>query len=109
MRCALGPRDTQLERSFDHWAPLGFAVIVCSLSWDQGIRTGKMDKYSLSERDICTQFITPALRQAGWDVTSQIREEIAAIPALMRRAVATRKTRATTRAAVSPEASDFTP
>ena len=26
-----------------------------------------MDKKSLSERDICTKFITPALRQAGWD------------------------------------------
>jgi type I site-specific restriction endonuclease len=26
-----------------------------------------MDKRSLSERDICTKFITPALRQAGWD------------------------------------------
>ncbi len=26
-----------------------------------------MDKKTLSERDICTKFITPALRQAGWD------------------------------------------
>ncbi len=26
-----------------------------------------MDKKSLSERDICTKFITPALRKAGWD------------------------------------------
>ena len=26
-----------------------------------------MDKRSLSERDICTKFITPALRKAGWD------------------------------------------
>jgi type I restriction enzyme R subunit len=25
-----------------------------------------MDKRSLSERDICTKFITPALRHAGW-------------------------------------------
>ena len=33
-----------------------------------------MDKYTLSERDICTKFITPALRWAGWDVMSQIRE-----------------------------------
>jgi type I restriction enzyme, R subunit len=39
-----------------------------------------MDKYTLSERDICTKFITPAVRRAGWDVMSQIREEIAAIP-----------------------------
>ena len=31
---------------------------------------------SLSERDICTKFITPAVKQAGWDVLSQIREEV---------------------------------
>ena len=35
-----------------------------------------MDKKSLSERDICTKFITPALRKAGWDEISQIREEV---------------------------------
>ena len=35
-----------------------------------------MDKRGLSERDICTKFITPALRRAGWDVMSQIREEV---------------------------------
>ena len=35
-----------------------------------------MDKRQLSERDICTKFITPALRRAGWDVMSQIREEV---------------------------------
>ncbi|KAF0128005.1 MAG: helicase type I site-specific restriction-modification system restriction subunit, partial [Xanthobacteraceae bacterium] len=34
-----------------------------------------MDKRSLSERDICTKFITPALRKAGWDEMLQIREE----------------------------------
>src|SRR3984893_16539686 len=35
-----------------------------------------MDKHALSERDICTKFITPALRRAGWDLMSQIREEV---------------------------------
>lgn len=35
-----------------------------------------MNKRGLSERDICTKFITPALRAAGWDVTTQIREEV---------------------------------
>lgn len=35
-----------------------------------------MDKAKLSERDICTKFITPALRQAGWDEIHQIREEV---------------------------------
>jgi type I restriction enzyme, R subunit len=29
----------------------------------------------LSERDICTKFITPALIAAGWDLHTQIREE----------------------------------
>lgn len=35
-----------------------------------------MDKRGLSERDICTKFITPALHQAGWDEMLQIREEV---------------------------------
>ncbi len=35
-----------------------------------------MDKSALSERDICTKFITPALARAGWDPLSQIREEV---------------------------------
>ncbi len=35
-----------------------------------------VDKKSLSERDICTKYITPALVRAGWDLHSQIREEV---------------------------------
>ncbi len=35
-----------------------------------------MDKRNLSERDISTKFITPALRKAGWDEMAQIREEV---------------------------------
>ncbi len=34
------------------------------------------DKRSLSERDICSKYITPALEEAGWDLRSQIREEV---------------------------------
>ena len=34
-----------------------------------------MDKKKLSERDICSKFINPALEQAGW-VAHQIREEV---------------------------------
>jgi type I restriction enzyme R subunit len=37
---------------------------------------GNVDKKRFSERDICTKFITPAVQQAGWDVLSQIREEV---------------------------------
>ena len=33
------------------------------------------DKKSLSERDICSKFILPAILDAGWDLHSQIREE----------------------------------
>jgi type I restriction enzyme R subunit len=34
-----------------------------------------MDKCQLSERDICTKFITPAIQQAGWQ-QHQFREEV---------------------------------
>ena len=34
-----------------------------------------VNKKVLSERDICTKFITPALVNAGWDIQTQIREE----------------------------------
>jgi type I site-specific restriction endonuclease len=32
-----------------------------------------MIKKQFSERDICTKFITPALEQAGWDVSAQLQ------------------------------------
>ncbi|MCC4118619.1 DEAD/DEAH box helicase family protein [Aromatoleum toluclasticum] len=35
-----------------------------------------MSKKNLSERDICTKYITPAITTAGWDVHSQVREEV---------------------------------
>lgn len=35
-----------------------------------------MDKKQLSERDICTKFITPAIEQSGWDRLTQYREEV---------------------------------
>lgn len=35
-----------------------------------------MDKKSLSERDICTKLIVPALQSAGWDIQAQVREEV---------------------------------
>src|ERR1044072_7537371 len=35
-----------------------------------------MDKKSLTERDICTKFITPAVKKAGWDEMTEIREEV---------------------------------
>lgn len=35
-----------------------------------------MSTHKLSERDVCTKFITPALRSAGWDIHEQVREEV---------------------------------
>jgi len=35
-----------------------------------------MNKKSLSERDICTKFITPSIVAAGWNVDMQVREEV---------------------------------
>jgi type I restriction enzyme R subunit len=36
-----------------------------------------MNKKQLSETDIRSKFITPALTAAGWDLLTQIREEVA--------------------------------
>lgn len=41
-----------------------------------GIAVQEFDKKSLNERDICTKYITPALANAGWDIQTQIREEV---------------------------------
>ncbi len=35
-----------------------------------------MNKRDLSERDICSKFISPAIQKAGWDLESQVREEV---------------------------------
>lgn len=38
--------------------------------------TPQPDKKSLSERDICTKYITPAIKDAGWDFDMQVLEEV---------------------------------
>lgn len=35
-----------------------------------------IDKKTLSERDICTKFITPAVEKSGWNKLSQLLEEV---------------------------------
>lgn len=35
-----------------------------------------MDKKKLSERDICTKFITPAVEKSGWNKLTQLLEEV---------------------------------
>ncbi len=34
------------------------------------------NKKELSERDICTKYINPALEKSGWDMRKQVREEV---------------------------------
>ena len=38
--------------------------------------TNNVNKKSLSERDICTKYITPAIKEAGWNIKTQMREEV---------------------------------
>ncbi len=35
-----------------------------------------MDKKQLTERDICTKFILPAIKKSGWNIHTQVREEV---------------------------------
>ena len=35
-----------------------------------------LNKKSLSEADIRTKYITPAIERAGWDLIAQVREEV---------------------------------
>jgi len=52
-------------------------------------RNRRMNKKDLSERDICSKFVGPAIKRAGWDGMMQIREEVPLPPlAEQRRIVA---------------------
>ncbi len=35
-----------------------------------------MNKKDLTERDICTKYINPAIQKAGWNLKRQVREEV---------------------------------
>lgn len=35
-----------------------------------------INKKALSERDICTKYITPAIVKSGWNLFNQIQEEV---------------------------------
>ena len=41
-----------------------------------GAEVNYVNKKDLSERDICSKYITPSLINAGWDLERQIREEV---------------------------------
>ena len=47
---------------------------------DQGGSVDKAEKQKLSESDICDLFITPAIKQAGWDQFMQVRREVTLTP-----------------------------
>jgi type I restriction enzyme R subunit len=51
-------------------------VIDADIETIEALSDSTMDKKQLSERDICSKYITPALTGAGWDLLSQIREEV---------------------------------
>ena len=40
----------------------------------------EVNKKALSERDICTKYITPAIVESGWDVQTQVSEEVTLTP-----------------------------
>jgi type I restriction enzyme, R subunit len=41
---------------------------------------GDINKKELSEIDICDLFITPSIKDAGWDQLTQIRREVPLTP-----------------------------
>jgi len=44
-----------------------------------------IDKKMLSERDICTKFITPAIERAGWDIQTPVHEHAHSGPSCFER------------------------
>jgi type I site-specific restriction endonuclease len=42
----------------------------------------------LSERDVCTKLIAPALERAGWDIQSQVRRAAKLAEAMVQETVA---------------------
>ena len=42
-----------------------------------------INKKELSESDICDLYITPAIKDAGWDQLTQIRREVTLTPIIL--------------------------
>jgi type I restriction enzyme, R subunit len=74
--CAYYPRDAVARRG----PALGLAPPVTCPIFPPGIGVAgeghAMNKSGFSERDVCTKLIAPALEKAGWDLHSQVREEV---------------------------------
>jgi type I restriction enzyme, R subunit len=80
----------KLRKSLVLWALsffFGFPYLAprrnLATQWEQEMRESETaksmsdpGKRNLTERDICTKFITPALVAAKWDLMNQIREEV---------------------------------
>lgn len=58
---------------------------LCASTREPGCRSNRqslavnfplMSETPLSERDVCTKLITPAVERVGWDIQSQVREEV---------------------------------
>jgi hypothetical protein len=71
------------KRSCSKWTTLRYNRRIFEIRRFRNFASGNvtglidvMNKKLLSERDICTKCIIPALKQAGWDEMSQIREEV---------------------------------
>ena len=60
------------RRSTNLGAPRSAGVV----PWLQQPGTGRIDKKSLPERDVCSKFVSPALTPAGWDSQRQGHEAV---------------------------------
>ena len=84
---ALGPRESTSNSRTRH-VPIGFGKGAWATPRTRDFffkflfflllhsKTFFSRKQTSAERDICTKFITPAVKRAGWDEMSQIREEV---------------------------------
>src|SRR3546814_10290177 len=74
-QCASRSTDAALWWSFPWRSMSGFVRRRSAQTKPQQV-SGATRMHGLSERDICSKFITPALTAAGWSLHTQIREEV---------------------------------
>ncbi|MDX2053367.1 MAG: DEAD/DEAH box helicase family protein [Polyangiaceae bacterium] len=58
------------------WITPWYAAPGCRAAPEARTICDPVDKKALSERDVCTKFITPAIAKGGWDVQAQVRENV---------------------------------
>src|SRR3546814_19268052 len=74
-QCASRSTDAALWWSFPWRSMSGFVRRRSAQTKPQQV-SGATRMQGLSERDICSKFITPALNDAGWHLHTKIREEV---------------------------------